>query len=349
MQVTELRGDRHTIGALHGSRHADEIHRGMAVYDHLFHDFVGLDWPTARRQAQRFLPAIERHFPAILDEIVGLAHGAGVDFDDILTLNCRSEISLTQANGGCSAFSLARGNQWLAQNWDWRADQQHNVVALRIATNDAPALISLGEAGMLAKIGLNEVGVGVGLNAIRSRTCGTGLPIHVALRKILESPDFAAAKRVATDDRVASPAHFLLAGSGGDAVGLEVQPDPPGEISPHDGIVTHTNHLCASPGLADFPRADSHSRLDRLQRCLDNACLKDMRTEPDEINVETLFAILSDHDNSPVSICRHHNPAQPESERMETLFSVVMNLDRRELHVRLGKPCRPLSALRVSL
>ncbi|GHC38147.1 C45 family autoproteolytic acyltransferase/hydolase [Aidingimonas halophila] len=342
MQLTELHGDRHTIGEIHGSMHADRIHHGMAVYDRLFHDFVGLDWQTARHQARRFLPAIERHFPAILDEIEGLARGAGVDADDILTLNCRSEISLTQA-GGCSAFSLFHHDQWLAQNWDWRADQQHNVVALRITVEGIPTLVSLGEAGMLAKIGLNEAGVGVGLNAIRSRTCGAGLPIHIALRKMLESPDFATAKRVATHDRVASPAHILLAGAGGDAVGLEVHPGLPGELAPDDGVVTHTNHLCTPSGPADFPRPDSYTRLERLRKRLGEIPARG------EFTADALFDVLSDHDNAPMAVCRHHNPAQPEAERMETLFAVAMNLDRRELHVRLGKPCEPISVLRVSL
>ncbi|MEQ6917703.1 C45 family peptidase [Halomonas aquatica] len=346
MHITPLSGSRAEIGEAHGRAHAGLITHSLEVYDRLFQDFVGLDWTRARREAGRFLPMIERGFPAILEEMDGIARGAGLDFEDILTLNCRSEISLTQASGGCSAFALNRdGTQWLAQNWDWRTDQLHNVVALEISGHDAPALISIGEAGMVAKIGMNEHGLGVCLNAIRSRTCGEGLPIHIALRKILESRDMESAVAVATRDRVCSPAHFLVASQESQAVGLEVQPGEPGRLPPERGMVTHTNHLYArtvSPRVEDFPRPDSRTRLARL-----DALLLERLPPRGEIDEGELFAILGDHDGEPLSICRHFNPEQPPEERMETLFSVVMNLTKRRLTLRHGKPCESDESLTI--
>ena len=297
LPVTVLSGSRHMIGEAHGRIHARLIRHSLTVYAQLFQDFVGIDWATARREAGRFQAMIERGFPVILEEMEGIAHGAGVDFIDVLTLNCRSEIALTRASGGCSAFSLHRdGQQWLAQNWDWRTDQLHNVVVLRIEGIGRPALISVGEAGMVGKVGLNDRGIGVCLNAIRSQTCGEGLPIHIALRKILESPDWESALRVATHDRVCSPAHFLLAGAppGSDecrALGLEVLPGEPGRLEAQDGRVTHTNHLYAADAtrqVEDFPRADSGPRLARL-----DALLQDASAE--RLDEARLFDILSDH------------------------------------------------------
>ncbi|EWH02680.1 C45 family autoproteolytic acyltransferase/hydolase, partial [Halomonas sp. BC04] len=123
LPVTQLSGSRHHIGNAHGRIHSRLIQHSLTVYAQLFHDFVGISWAQARQEAVRFQAMIERGFPAILEEMEGIADGAGVDFADILTLNCRSEIALTRASGGCSAFSLQRhGRQWLAQNWDWRTD-----------------------------------------------------------------------------------------------------------------------------------------------------------------------------------------------------------------------------------
>ncbi|TDO15353.1 MULTISPECIES: C45 family autoproteolytic acyltransferase/hydolase [Halomonas] len=346
MHITTLSGNRSEIGEAHGRAHAGLITHSLEVYDRLFQDFAGLDWARARREAGRFLPMIAHGFPAILEEMEGIARGAGLDFEDILTLNCRSEISLTHASGGCSAFALNRdGTQWLAQNWDWRIDQLHNVVALEISGLDAPTLISIGEAGMVAKIGMNEHGIGVCLNAIRSRTCGEGLPIHIALRKILESTDMDAAVAVASRDRVCSPAHFLIGSADGTAAGLEVHPGEPGRLTPQSGLVTHTNHFhtpTATRQVEDFPRPDSRSRLARL-----DSLLRERLPATGEIGEGELFAILSDHDHAPLSICRHFNPDQPAEERMETLFSVVMNLTRRRLTLRHGKPCESDESLTV--
>lgn len=350
MHITPLTGSRAEIGEAHGRAHGERITQSLAVYDRLFQDFVGLDWARARRVAERFLPMIERGFPAILEEMEGIARGAGLELADILTLNCRSEISLTQASGGCSAFALKRdATQWLAQNWDWRSDQLHNVVALEISGDDAPTLFSIGEAGMVAKIGMNEHGLGVCLNAIRSRTCGEGLPIHVALRKILECRDLDDAVAVARRDRVCSPAHFLVAQGDGRALGLEVHPGEPGVLYPENGMVTHTNHLYAgggAEGVEDFPRVDSRPRLARLDALLDDM-QKETPPAQGAIGEGELFALLADHEGAPLSICRHFNPDQPAEERMETLFAVVMDLTRRRLTLRHGKPCESDESLTV--
>ncbi|MGO2133282.1 MAG: C45 family autoproteolytic acyltransferase/hydrolase [Halomonas sp.] len=348
MQLTELKGDRTRIGIEHGTAHADKIQHSIVVYDQLFQDFIGIGWAEARREAERFVAMIERGFPEILEEMAGIAQGAGVEPADILTLNCRSEISLTRASGGCSAFALQRaGTQWLAQNWDWRSDQLHNVVALHIQGDDVAPLISIGEAGMVAKIGMNAAGIGVCLNAIRSQTCGEGLPIHIALRKILESPDMASALNVTHEDRVCSSAHFLIASGDGQAAGMEVHPGKPGHLEPLEGIVTHTNHLYAQTAtcqIDDFPRPDSQPRLQRL-----NQLLSEELSTQNGASEAQLFEILSDHDGEPMSLCRHFNPYQPAEERMETLFAVVMNLTERRLTLHHGKPCEPQERLTIRL
>jgi isopenicillin-N N-acyltransferase-like protein len=348
MRVTELSGSRRDIGLTHGRTHAPVIRRSMDVYDRLFQDFVGMRWAQARREAERFGDMIDRGFPEILEEMAGIADGAGVDLADILTLNCRSEISLAGAGGGCSAFALQHaGTQWLAQNWDWRTDQLHNLVVLEIRGEDAASLVSIGEAGMVAKIGMNAHGIGVCLNAIRSRTCGEGLPIHVALRKILESPDMETAVSVASRHRVCSPAHFLIASGEGQAAGLEVHPGKPGRLDPEGGVVSHTNHLyqrSVTCQVEDFPRPDSRMRLARLDQLL-----RDRLGAETHVDEALLFEILSDHEDAPQSICRHFNPDQPPEERMETLFAVAMDLTERRLTLRHGKPCETTEELVVSL
>ncbi|MBY5983227.1 C45 family peptidase [Halomonas sp. DP5Y7-2] len=353
MQLTRLSGSRLEIGREHGRQHREAILASIDVYDRLFHDLAGLRWHEARRDAERFMPMIESRFPAILEEMDGIAQGIGGELTDVLTLNCRSEISLTRASGGCSAFSLARGgHQWLAQNWDWRADQLDHLVVLDVQAPGVPAFISIGEAGMVAKIGLNTQGIGVGLNAIRSATCGEGLPIHLALRKMLESEDFDNALAVAQDG-VCAPAHLLLADGDGRALGLEVHPGPPGQLSPRRGVITHTNHLvsdAATHWVEDFPKPDSWSRLTRLDQQIDHLVAAQPSADDDApgLDPDRLFDLLGDHSPGEESLCRHFDPSVPEAERMETLFSVVMDLTDKVLWLRHGKPCQPLASMQLA-
>ena len=106
-------------------------------------------------------------------------------------------------------------------------------------------------------------------------------------------------------------------------------------------------HLYAAESTAqveDFPRADSRPRLARL-----DAQLRQELPAEAPVDEKALFAFLSDHHGEPLSICRHFNPAQPEEERMETLFAVVMNLTERRLALRHGKPCESEETLVVAL
>lgn len=176
----------------------------------------------------------------------GIAQGAGVDFEDILALNVRSEIALAAAPqeavppDGCSAFSLlakegARDVRWLAQNWDWKGSQLPNVVILRIQTPQGVNLTTVTEAGIVGKVGFNDCGVGVTLNALRA--VGTDyekLPIHILLRCILEAKSVSEALGVVRScgNGGAGCAGHLLIADPGRAVGVEVSLSGSGSSSP---------------------------------------------------------------------------------------------------------------------
>ena len=80
---------------------------------------------------------------------------------------------------------------WLCQNWDWMRDQAENLIVCYIsqpAETGIPDIAMVTEAGIIGKIGLNSSGVGCTLNAIRCRGVDRSkLPIHFALRTVLES------------------------------------------------------------------------------------------------------------------------------------------------------------------
>jgi len=79
-----------------------------------------LAWSEVRGEAVKFLPFIQQPaWKPLLEEMKGIAAGAGVDFEDILALNVRTEIAYGMFNDGCTSIAWkAQGESFLAQNWD---------------------------------------------------------------------------------------------------------------------------------------------------------------------------------------------------------------------------------------
>lgn len=335
----DVRGTHFEIGEAHGRQAASEIAVSLATYRRMFQDMAGLDWDGARYEAERFKAAIEHVCPELLEEMAGIAQGAGIDPLDVLVLNARSEIALTHAGkpvqpDGCSALSQRdpdTGAQWLAQNWDWKGAQRDAIIHMTLRAPDKPAISMVTEAGIIGKIGFNEHGVGVCLNALRTQICKPKLPVHIMLRRVLESDGVEHALDMIDEVGVASPAHFLIADGSGHAAGVEVSPMGDSAMTPRHGCLCHTNHLIAKhlpPGLEDFPREDSFTRLERLRELAAGSAP----------SFETLRAHLSDEHNAPDAINRHENTDMPEGERMETLFTIIMNLTDKRAELSLGRP-----------
>jgi isopenicillin-N N-acyltransferase like protein len=81
-----------------------------------------LNWPEVRLEAVKFLPNLRQSaWIPLVEEMQGVAAGAGVDFEDILALNVRTEIAYGMFSDGCTAFSWKVGEKsFMAQNWDVR-------------------------------------------------------------------------------------------------------------------------------------------------------------------------------------------------------------------------------------
>ncbi|POS72902.1 isopenicillin-N N-acyltransferase [Diaporthe helianthi] len=81
-----------SIGHTHGHGAKSQVHGSIAFYSHLFQQKCALDWPAVTREAEKYVSRLEVTCPRYLDEMRGIAEGAGVGFLDVLALNVRTEI-----------------------------------------------------------------------------------------------------------------------------------------------------------------------------------------------------------------------------------------------------------------
>ena len=99
-----LTGTARERGYQYGSQVPELIKKNIAFYRTMFEGF-GVPWETAGKISKKFEPFIRDYYPEALEEISGLAEGANLSYEDILTINCRSEILFAKPDG-CTTFGF---------------------------------------------------------------------------------------------------------------------------------------------------------------------------------------------------------------------------------------------------
>ncbi|RKU47831.1 hypothetical protein DL546_007952 [Coniochaeta pulveracea] len=345
MKRITLRGSPREIGEQYGTTAREEIHYSIQSYQDIFQQTAGLTWDQACNSALRWLPVLQQKCPEIVEEMEALAQAAKVEFRDILALNLRSEIALTHYTDGCTSLGQTHGSAvFIAQNWDWMDSQARSLVGLEVHQPGKPTFFILAEAGIVGKYGFNDRGVGVLLNAIRCHACSTDkLPIHIALRKVLESESYAEAREMLDELGVASAANFLMGDGSGKVTTTEVSPYGNFDIVPDEqGIVTHTNHLYAKEATAklkDNPSANSFTRLERIRTL-------SAGTTP---SFESIRGMLSDRNDGDYSISRSAPRDVELLDRISTLATIIIDLVGRKAELSLGRPDLDPEVISVTL
>ena len=299
-------------GAAFGRAQATPVANTLALYRRMFAETIGAD---AREQGERVSLT-----PEADEELKGIATGAIVDLNELRAANARTEILAGTARSECSVVGAGG---LLAQNWDWHPDAKHSTVVWIVEHEDG-WFATLTEAGILAKIGLNDAGLGVCLNLLNTPADGglDGTPIHLLLRQVLEhTRTVEDAVSHLTKARTSASSAVTVA-QPGDVASVELNPGGANVIRGQVGA--HTNHFLQAPHAGhDTTPEESPSTLPRLEV---------ERSQP-------LLDALRNHESHPKGVCRHVDPSEPWADQTETVASVVMNLAARRFHVAAGQPC----------
>jgi isopenicillin-N N-acyltransferase-like protein len=341
-------------GRQYGEQARGRILRSRDGYEEVFGHYASWRWDKVTGEAQRYVSPIRAFRPEYLEEMHGMAEGSGLRFEDILALNVRSEVMFAAkarqalsrpaaGAGECTAFAALPekpgGHVLIGQNWDWLLHSFETVVVLEAHQIGKPAYVTVVEAGLLAKLGMNSAGIGLVTNAIVTDLDRgePGIPFHVLLRSVLDAETVTDALSGLQAGFRSSSANYVLASADGVALDVEAVP---GDFSrlrvsgPEDGLLLHTNHLLhTQPGVTDvslWAMPDSAVRLQRARAVVGES----------DRSREALTAMFSDHADRPWSICAHPDERQPRLEQAATVASAVMDLNERRLWLADGQPCR---------
>jgi len=353
-------GPGYDRGRQYGVQARARVHRSVQAYRQVFAYYAGWDWPTVRREAAGFEAPIADFRPAYLEEMRGIADGAGLDLADVLAINVRTEVmyaakarnALASSTrhaplaahppAECSAFAVVSeapgpAVTLIGQNWDWLLHSADTLVLLETRQDDGPDFVTVVEAGLLAKAGMNAAGLGLVTNSlVTDADVGTpGLPYHVLLRAVLDCATVTEALMALQAGERSSSANYLIAHASGVALDVEAAP---GDFTrlyplyPDHGVLVHTNHFLSPRlhpvDLSLWAMPSSAVRLQRLRAGVGPGTLDDFRV------------LLADHADYPYSVCAHPEPGAHPCEQGATIASVLMDLTAGRMWVVAGHPCQ---------
>jgi len=321
----------------------ERVLHSVAAYMHIFKRISGLSRDEVFAQAERFLPSIAAFAPHLLEEMRGIAEGAGCHLYEIIAINARTELMFgithkPECTGlAVGAAASVDGHTRLAQNWDWHPSLTGALVLWNIRREDGPDLLTLTEAGIAGKIGINAAGLAMCVNLLKSDSdsAGPAVPMHVILRRILEEASTVeeACTLIERTARCTSCNHLLADRSGAIA---DVEATPAGQrvLTAQNGVLTHTNH-CVQPELFVHDRnareyPETLARNERMQ------ALVNFET----VDGQGLQRMLADHATAPNSICLHNHSSWAFRDQGESIASVIFDLTAGTIDIADGPPCQ---------
>lgn len=345
--IITVSGSPYECGKQYGEAVADLIHQNLNTYLRLFEHAPRLTREAAAAKARSFIPTIEQFNPEFLDEMQGIADGAGLILDDVLMLNTRTELLFNTGQHECTSLAVlppaSSGNVWLAQNWDWYTAMLPYVMVLRVEQDGKPALTMLVEAGQIGKAGFNDSGVGLCINWLEVNYQQHGVPLLMLCREVLNQSEIGSAIDAVYRRPRASAGNFLIAHSSGFAIDLEMTPDDVDYIEPEGGILVHSNHY-VSPRLRPFDNSFRHQNGDSIVRR--QRVTNFLRRESGHIDRNIIYRIQSDTSCGYSSVCIPPRRHEHEMVQWSTLARITMNLSTLEFEIATGSSIEtPYTAL----
>ncbi len=314
--------------SISGAPHARGLQYGQATPERIAHsarhyraelDRIGTSAADQTRLIEECTAAIASFEPDHIEEMRGIAQGSGVSFDDVVLINARTEViakarlqrnieALDPADGECTAALVspsrsATGKLIQAHNWDWDPDARDSTIVLRVTLESGLVLMTIVEAGGLARHGVNSAGIGMTGNYLscdRDYT-KTGVPLSSIRRAALSQEHVAIAMKLLAATPKSCSSNMIVTQHGW-AIDFECVPDESFPLMPENGILTHSNHFMSEVAQTKVREAGMKNAVDTFYRASRTRELLEACGE--KITEDDVKRVLADDWATPYSICR---------------------------------------------
>ncbi len=334
MDVLRLpRGSATERGLAHGEHFRGPIHEIAAIRMELALAQGAFGTEGALLEvARRHLRVLEAFDADLNAELLGIAEGAALDPARVVVLNHYTDLKDIRVpeleDEECtSAAASTPDGLVIGQTWDMHGSVEPYVCMLEL---DGAWVFTI--TGCLALAGMNDAGLSVCINNLKSHDARVGVVWPALVRRMLVERDAGAALEVLTKAPMSSGHHYLFADASR-VIGVETSGErkdvvldaaASGEVS-----YIHTNH-CLSEAIEAVSWVSEWSttreRFAWLERSVAERSIQSRRD---------LWDRLGSHDGYPRSLCTHL-ASEERPHAMKTCGAVVMDPARRELWAHHG-------------
>jgi isopenicillin-N N-acyltransferase-like protein len=257
-------------------------------------------------------------FPTLFDELEGIRSGAKLEITDIVVLNAYTDIrdiEKFEDNDDCSTVFLRNktGQAIAGQTWDMHASAKNFLCVFDIPEHQDPisktrisrtqVLSILGTVGLMGFTGSGEM---IGVNNLNASGARSAVIWPVLVRAMLKAKGLVEKSHLIKTTQLTSARCFMLGDKSRGAEVWEVFPDFKGIASRvsmnEEKAIFHTNHcLMPETKVLEAPQSNASTTRERyslLESKLTNEFVQNA-------TLDSLKAVLQNHDGFPKSICSH--------------------------------------------
>lgn len=300
-----------------------------------------LTWEGAVIQSRKYIPFAQERYPEFVEEMEGMAEGAGVSADELSVVNAMEAVTTDALHlTKCTSLAVngertANGHVLLAHNEDWVPEDESDVYVIHATPRNAPVFLAMTYGGLLPNIGMNTAGIAQSCDTVYPTDSRIGIPRIFFSRAVLSARTPSEAIRHMVAPLRAAGYNHLLAHESGELYNIEVSARQFAMLYSQDGMLAHTNHyLDPAMQLVEYEPDELIATRVRYSRTFHLVQKTRLHT------LQSIQSIQRDHVNYPDSICNHDvNDSQP-LDREKTITALIMDLTARQMHICWGNPCR---------
>ena len=277
--------------------------------------------------ARRHLPVLAAFDHDLSEELLGIAEGADLDPARVVVLNHYTDLKDIDDEECSSVAASTPDGPVFGQTWD-----MHGSVEPYVCMIEMDGLYAFTITGCLALAGMNDAGLGVCINNLKSHDARVGVVWPALVRRMLRERNVEAALHALMTAPMSSGHHYLF-GDRERVYGVETSGERKEVVLDrrwdHPFGYLHTNHCLAEEVAAVSWVSEWSTSYERYAWLEKSVAARPIESRRD------LWDRLGSHDGYPRSVCTHL--ATEESRHaMKTCGAVVMDPKRRELWAHHG-------------